>query len=292
MISGEGFRRMCLLARPEGIKPVGIPLAWSSTTGWPAGRGGRRSLAYEPMNAGRPPPRGPLKDVHVRRAIAHAVDRAALVQLMTGGHGSQADLLLSKPQLTALYGSALPTVRTYAHDLQAAKAELAKSAYPNGFTLATPTDAGGEFGKAMQVLAGDLAKIGITLELKPQPTEKYDTQRMEHEVAVQMVDLVFGSPDPAEALPTLLSRAAAKPQDFNFSEYSSTALDARLDDVGGLEGEPRREATTKVLAEVADQVPYLPLYHLELPVALNKRFTGEISTWTLNILGAVRPAGV
>lgn len=236
---------------------------------------------------------GPLKDVHVRRAIAHAVDRAALVQLMTGGHGSPADLLLPKPQLTALYGSALPTVRTYAHDLQAAKTELAKSAYPDGFTLATPYDAGDKFGKAMQAVAADLAKIGITLELTPQPTEKYHTQRMEHEdLAVQMVDLVYGTPDPGEVLPDLLSRASAQPQGFNFSGYGSAALDATLDDVGGLEGEARREAVTKVLAEVADQVPYLPLYHLDLPVALNKRFTGEVSTWTINVLGAVRPAGV
>lgn len=235
---------------------------------------------------------GPLKDVHVRRAIAHTVDRAALAQLMTGGHGGQADLLLPKPQLTAIYGTDWPAVPTYALDLEAAKAELAKSAYPHGFTLAAPYDSGGPHAKAMQAVAADLAKIGITLDLKPLPTEKYFTQRMSHEgLSVQMSNLYYGTPDPSEVLPDLLSRASAKPQGFNFSLYGTAALDAELDGVGSLEGEVRREAITKVLTEVADQVPYLPLFHSEAAYALNKRFTLDVGTWTIDVLGAVRPAG-
>ncbi|WP_433413090.1 ABC transporter substrate-binding protein [Microtetraspora malaysiensis] len=254
-----------------------------TTTFYPADNIAFLSLAVD---------QGPLKDVHVRRAIAHAVDRAALVQLMTGGHGSQADLFLPKPQLTALYGDAWPALPTYAYDVEAAKAELAKSAYPRGFTLATPYDSGGENVKAMQAVAADLAKIGITLELTPLPSEKYITQRMDHEdLAVQMANLYYSTPDPSEVLPDLLSRASAKPQGFNFSGYGTAALDAELDDVGRLEGEPRREAITKVLAEVAEQVPYVPLYHNESAFALNKRFTMDAGTWTIDILSAVRPAG-
>ncbi|MEU6998205.1 ABC transporter substrate-binding protein [Nonomuraea sp. NPDC046570] len=233
---------------------------------------------------------GPLKDVHVRRAIAHAVDRTALATLLTGGRGERADTILSKPQLLTLYGATPPKLLTYAYDVNAAKAELAKSAYPKGFTIVAPYDSGGDGTSALQAVVADLAKIGITLELKPMPSEAYTTQLMENKgTSIQLSNLVYGTPDPGEVLPDLLSRASAEPQGFNRSGYGTAELDAKLDELGKLEGPARVEAVTKVLTEAAEQVPYLPLFHAEGAVALNKKFKGDYHTWISNFFSVVSP---
>ncbi|MGW4408073.1 ABC transporter substrate-binding protein [Nonomuraea sp. NPDC004702] len=234
---------------------------------------------------------GPLKDVHVRRAIAHALDREALATLMTSGHGGIADLMLPKPQLAALYGGKLPKLPAYPHDVNAAKAELAKSAHPQGFTLAAPYDSGSDDVKALQAIVADLAVIGVKLDLQPLPTEQYRQRMFSHQdTPLQLVDLLYGTPDPGEVLPDLVSRASAGPQGFNFSGYGSPEMDARLDDLGKLEGADRAAAVTEVLTEIADQVPYVPLYTKEAAVALRKRFTGQFGTWTMNVFSTIRPA--
>ncbi|WP_214415718.1 ABC transporter substrate-binding protein [Sphaerisporangium fuscum] len=234
---------------------------------------------------------GPLKDVHVRRAIAHALDRGALATLMIGGHGGIADLMLPKPQITALYGGTPPKLPTYPYDVNAAKAELAESAYPQGFTLAAPYDSGSDDVKALQAIAADLAVIGVRLDLQPLPTEQYRQRMFSHQdTPLQLVDLIYGTPDPGEVLPDLVSRASAGPQGFNFSGYGSPEMDARLDDLGKHEGADRAAAVTEVLAEIADQVPYVPLYSREAAVALRDRFTGRFGTWTADVFSGIRPA--
>ncbi|RSN05552.1 hypothetical protein DMB42_26670 [Nonomuraea sp. WAC 01424] len=234
---------------------------------------------------------GPLKDVHARRAVAHALDRGALATLMTNGHGGVADLMLPKPQILALYGDNPPKLRAYPHDVNAAKAELAKSAHPGGFTLTAPYDSGSDDVKALQAIAADLAAIGVKLELQPLPTEQYRQRMFSHQdTPLQLVDLLYGTPDPGEVLPDLVSRASAGPQGFNFSGYGSPETDVRLDDLGRYEGADRAAAVTEVLAEIADQVPYVPLYTKEAAVALRKRFTGEFGTWTVDVFSTIRPA--
>ncbi|NUR88494.1 MAG: ABC transporter substrate-binding protein [Nonomuraea sp.] len=245
------------------------------------------NIAYLSLSVGS----GPLKDVHVRRAIARAIDRQAVATLMTTGHGGISDYMLPKPQITALYGDAPPRLPSYPHDVAAAKAELAKSGYPDGFTISTPYDSGSQNVKALQAIAADLAPIGITLELKPLPTEQYRQRVMAHQDApVQLVNLFYGTPDPGEVLPDLVSRASAKPEGFNFSGYGSPAMDAKLDDLGLHEGKARADAVTEILTEIADQVPYVPLFTSESAIALSKRFTGEAGTWTSNVFSPIRPA--
>ncbi|MEV4182169.1 ABC transporter substrate-binding protein [Streptosporangium canum] len=235
---------------------------------------------------------GPLKDVHVRRAIAHAVNREAISDLMTSGHGGPAATMLPSPQLTALYGDDAPTLPAYPYDLAAARAELAESAYPQGFELAVPYSSTGDSGTVMQTVAADLAKIGIKLTLQPSPADQYRSRMMEHDrLSIHYVNLAYGTPDPLEVLPDMVSRAAAEPQGFNFAGYGTAATDKQLDALASATGQDRKAQVTAVLTEIAEEVPYIPLFATDNAVALSERFTGTFTTWSLDHFTTIRPAG-
>ena len=76
----------------------------------------------------------PLKDVHVRRAIAYAIDRQAIVKSVLFGYGSPANSLL--PPQVPYYDKNAGGLQ---YDIAKAKAEMAKSKYPNGFNAETDT---------------------------------------------------------------------------------------------------------------------------------------------------------
>ncbi|MBB2910714.1 peptide/nickel transport system substrate-binding protein [Streptosporangium becharense] len=235
---------------------------------------------------------GPLKDLHVRRAIAYAINRKAVADLMTAGHGTPAATMLPSPQLAALYGDGLPALPAYPYDVQAAKAELAKSAHPQGFELEVPYASTGDGGTVMQAVASDLAKIGIKLILQPSPVDQYRARVMQHDrLSIQYVNLAYGTPDPLEVLPDMVSRAAAEPEGFNFSGYGTAATDKQLDTLASTTGQERKEQVTALLTEIAEQVPYIPLFYTDQAVALNEKFTGTFTTWSTDGIASLRPAG-
>src|SRR5262249_13888311 len=98
----------------------------------------------------------PWNDVHVRRAVAYALNRDDIIEAAGGGAvpdytiipPSQLMTLASKAQVAKLVNS-LPT---YRFDLAKAKAELAKSAYPNGFSARLDTLGFGAFIPTAQVI--------------------------------------------------------------------------------------------------------------------------------------------
>ncbi len=103
----------------------------------------------------------PFANVHVRRAIAEALDRPAIMKAVFFGHGQVAD------------SPFMPILRYYspvglpAYNVAAAKAELAKSPYPHGgFTVNFIAAAGDPIqGPIAQIVAAELAKLGIKVQI-------------------------------------------------------------------------------------------------------------------------------
>ncbi len=73
--------------------------------------------------------RKPFQDVHVRRAISLAIDRNALVKAVLFGNGKPANSLF--PPQVPFYQASTPGLQL---NLAQAKAEMAKSTVPHGFT--------------------------------------------------------------------------------------------------------------------------------------------------------------
>ncbi|MCZ9880458.1 ABC transporter substrate-binding protein [Arthrobacter sp. B2a2-09] len=237
-----------------------------------------------------------LSDLHVRRAIAHAVDREAALRLSTDGHGQLADTIVPLPQLTNLYGDGYQQVVDglphYDYNLEAAKAELAKSKFPNGFDITVNHDAADPLINALQAIKADLAKIGINITLNPLPADKFWAGRMRHEdLTLGLSSLGYVTADVGEVLPDQLGSVAAQPQGFNFSQFANPAMDAKIDDVLGTTGEARKAATTSVMETAADQVPYIPIAYPDYAYAVSKKFIGTQNVWTLDPFTTLRPAG-
>ena len=125
----------------------------------------------------------PFDDVHVRRAVARAIDRTALIELLSeppyGPFGSSWGEVATHVAADALEGRLLRTFDPYPYDPEAARSEMRASAYDrtdngrcdapacaNVRALVMDT---GVMPEQARAIRGDLAEIGIDLELEIEP---------------------------------------------------------------------------------------------------------------------------
>ena len=117
----------------------------------------------------------PLKDVHVRRAISYAVDRAAIVKAILFGFGKPANSFM--PPQVPFYDPNSPGIQ---YDMKKAKAELAKSAYKNGFTVEMLVGAGASDENAIaQVIQQSLKGLKINVKFRQVDTSTEFSQIQE-----------------------------------------------------------------------------------------------------------------
>ncbi|ACZ32170.1 extracellular solute-binding protein family 5 [Xylanimonas cellulosilytica DSM 15894] len=123
----------------------------------------------------------PFDDVHVRRAIAHAIDRDAIVSAVLQGHGEAAVGFPTPEALGGYVGaeeatSLLDGLPGLDFDLDAAKAELAQSSVPQGFsTEIVYPNTGPQLGQAALAIAENLNGLGIELTVTEVPIEQWFT---------------------------------------------------------------------------------------------------------------------
>ena len=106
--------------------------------------------------------RPPFDDVRVRRAIAHALDRQAIVDGAMFGHGTPIG-----SHFAPHHPASVDLTGLYPRDPAKAKALLAEAGYPSGFqaTLKLPPPSYARRGG--EIIAAQLKEVGIELELIP-----------------------------------------------------------------------------------------------------------------------------
>lgn len=123
-----------------------------STSAFPSTR-----LDYLALNTHRKP----YEDPHVRRAIAFAIDRKVMVKSVTFGYGQPANSII--PPGTPYYNKNNPAPQL---DLAKAKAELAKSTQPHGFSTNLLIKSGdANQATVSQIIQDNLKQIGITVKI-------------------------------------------------------------------------------------------------------------------------------
>jgi peptide/nickel transport system substrate-binding protein len=123
----------------------------------------------------------PWNDVHVRRAISHCVDKRGILKAVFKGNGIAATTLPAPSEWSGLGLSssqalrAYKTLPDYPFSVALAKQELAKSAYPKGFTneVVVPSDSDPELTQAALNIAQVVKQIGIKLNVKEVPGAKF-----------------------------------------------------------------------------------------------------------------------
>jgi peptide/nickel transport system substrate-binding protein len=103
----------------------------------------------------------PFQDVHVRRALSYLLDRKALIKAMLFGNGTVANSFL--PPQVPYYDAESPGLQ---YSVAKAKAELAKSSVPNGFTTTFEIGAGViEQQTTAEVLQAAAKPLGIKINI-------------------------------------------------------------------------------------------------------------------------------
>ncbi len=146
----------------------------------------------------------PFDDIHVRRAIAHALDREAFVDELLDGHGEVATALTTPEQIEGVVRprgarEALAAVFDLPYDLDAAAAELAQSKVPNGFTTTVGiSNSAPQVSAAFQVLKQAVEPLGIIIEINEMPVEQWYGTIGSEEWPLAYMDYSSTTGDPAE----------------------------------------------------------------------------------------------
>lgn len=204
-----------------------------------------------------------LADVRVRQALAHAVDRAAIVNHLRRGLGVPAIGIL--PPASWAFEADVPR---FDHDLAKARALLDAAGYPDPdgpgpaprlrLTLKVSN---AEFSRLQaSVVQAQLADVGIALDVRT------------HEFATLYADVLqgrfqlFGLQWVGVSDPDMLRRVfhtdQQPPNGFNRGFFSDPTVDALLDEATReLDDDARRALYARAQRRIAEQVPYVSLWY-------------------------------
>jgi peptide/nickel transport system substrate-binding protein len=135
----------------------------------------------------------PFQDVNVRRAISYAIDRSALVKAVLFGNGQPANSIFP-PQL-AYYDSNSGGLQ---YSMADAKAALAKSGVPKGFTTTLLLPSGNsDYSTIATIVQSELKPLGINVKIEQQDpnTENENFQSGKYDMSFSLWTMDIPDPD-------------------------------------------------------------------------------------------------
>ena len=202
----------------------------------------------------------PFDNVHVRRAVAFALDRSKM-ELLNPGEVIAASQVL--PPMLAPYDPELPTHQEF--DLERAKEEMRLGGYPNGWSEPVSVWVRGEGDiRLAQLFQQELKAIGIEIELKQVTFATYLRETGKPRVAqAAFTGWHQDFPDPSNFMDILFHSRSIHPQNSeNRSFYRNPKLDDILDRA---RPETNREKRLALYAEanaiLAEDAPWAFLFY-------------------------------
>ena len=203
--------------------------------------------------------KNPLADVRVRRALAMAINRAALKDRVLNNEVVVAEQIMAPGK----YGYD-PALKPIPYDPAQGKKLLADAGYPNGLTMTIQcqSDRYPNGPGVCQALAQMFFRIGIKTTPVPTPHNMFITEANKHNYSLFDVFMLpdTGEPGQAMVLSFATTNAANGRGGLNRGQYSNPALDKLLD-IAAHEVDPRkREATLRQAIDIAvTDVAWIPL---------------------------------
>jgi peptide/nickel transport system substrate-binding protein len=198
-----------------------------------------------------------MKDVRVRRALNHAINKEALLANTLQGLGT----LATQPALPTSWAYE-PDVRRYPYDPQRAKQLLAEAGYPNGLEteLWTP-----ESGSGMQtpkematVMQADLAAVGVRARVKVFEWGTYLGTLRKEPGPLWTMSWFLHDNDPDISLSLSLHSKGVG----NFGKWQNAEFDRALEDARKLLDRKRRaEIYRRAMRAFADDPPWIFVNH-------------------------------
>jgi peptide/nickel transport system substrate-binding protein len=209
----------------------------------------------------------PMDDVRVRRAIAHAINRKALVEGFFRNTKYEA-----RTVLTSAFPENTGDVPVYAYDPDRARALLKEAGVSNmRFEITTPGLS--PYDKLVVPIANDLNQVGIATTVRVLERAAYQQARSSGNVQ-SCVTAVVGPPDPSAPLVTLLARKSFPPG-LNSAKYDG--IEDLLKSVSSeVDAGKRKQIYASILSKVATDVPVVPLYADRLFMAHSDKVDGLV----------------
>jgi len=225
----------------------------------------RESPAWAPYRAEVPSPSvyaiglncelPPFDNVHVRRAVAFAIDRSKLERLNPGEVIAAGQVL---PPMLAPYDPELPTKQVF--DLARAKEEMRLAGFADGLSEPITVWVRGEGDvRGAQLFQQDLKEIGIQIELKMVSFATYLKETGKPRVAqAAFTGWHQDFPDPSNFMDILFHSRSIHPENSeNRSFYRNPKLDAILDSARAeVDREKRLALYAEANAILADDAPW------------------------------------
>lgn len=207
----------------------------------------------------------PFDDIHVRRAVAYALDKDKIVSGILKGYGTVATGIDAPEQLAGWAGSVKKAKKlvkglgALEFDLKKAKAELKQSSQPDGFktTLTYPTGYAAA-GQASLALADQLKKIGIDLDVKEITLDQWLSEVGNGEQGVAWMIYNPTTANPNEITSWLLAAGGAGANPANWEDAD---VAAKTESLGELTDDKKRlDIVLETTKTALEQVIYAPAW--------------------------------
>lgn len=202
------------------------------------------------------PDDGPLGNVKVRQAIAHAIDKDHLIQIL---HGAAIKVgCIFPPDLVGFDLACDP----YDYDPAKAQRLLADAGYENGFNTTLFTSTTDPDPQVAEAIQQDLANIGITADLQKQEFSTFlDTLFTPHAGPLGYSGWYQDYPDVSDFIDPLLTCATATQGGANSSQYCNPAVDTAAAAAKGMTDEAARTAAYREIQRtIMADAPWVPLF--------------------------------
>lgn len=210
---------------------------------------------------GQPLDRNPFHDIRVRRALALAIDRRALVERVMEGNAAATGQIMPAGFLG--HDPGLPADR---HDPAAARRLLAEAGYPDGFslTLHAPRNRYPNDAQLAQAIGQMLARIGIQTNVVAVPPAAFfpASGRLEYSFLLTGYGIVTGEPSSFMTFSLLAWDKDRGRGAGNRGRYANPRLDALYDEALATADPTLAEGLLRrATREVVEDVGFIPLLH-------------------------------
>jgi peptide/nickel transport system substrate-binding protein len=205
----------------------------------------------------------PWQDQRVRQAISYAVDREAIVQGVYYGNANPED----DPLPSGFLGGD-PDQQFYPNtaDLETAMALMEDAGYAEGFTMPCLTSRKPD---VTEVVADQLRKIGITLEIELVDSATQRSRYSAEDYETQVHAVVLASPDPDSAMYWWYHSSGGG------HTYSNPEVDEKLDAArASSDPEERKTLYREIVEIVSEEAPKVILCNVNEVYVLNSKLTG------------------
>jgi peptide/nickel transport system substrate-binding protein len=211
-----------------------------------------------------------LKDVHVRQALACAIDRRPILEYLWRGFAQPANSIL--PTQSWAYTN---SKNTYSYDPARARAILDAAGYPavNGvrFHLVMKTSTDENTRLMVAVLQQQLRAVGIQLDIRTFEFATFFSDVTHGQFQLYSLRWVGGNEDP-DIFEYAFHSDKFTPNGANRSFYSNPRVDALIDQARAELDQGKRKALYGEIQDVlGEDLPYINLWYLDNVLVHSKR---------------------